>query len=87
MTTQEIIRLMLTREPLQLFRSMQLGGRISQLAKMEADGLIRSQKRYLGGNRQRDWYLTEEQHAKHTASAKAAALDEICALHPKATAP
>lgn len=64
MTRAEIILKMGEKPPRSLFYTMQLGGSGRQLAKMEAEGLIRSQRRY-GRCRhpQRDWYLTEEQHA------------------------
>lgn len=66
MTRDQIIQTMLTKEPLRLFYTMELGGNMRQLSKMQDDGLICSQSRY-GRGRQRDWYLSEEQHAKHSA--------------------
>ena len=63
MTQEQIIKTMLTKEPRRLFYTMQLGGSGRQLAKMEASGLLRSSSRYGGRHRQRDWYLTEQQHA------------------------
>lgn len=62
MTRTEILLTMHAKEPRSLFYTMQLGGSMAQLRKMEAEGLIRSSSRY-GRGRQRDWYLTEEQHA------------------------
>jgi DNA-binding PadR family transcriptional regulator len=60
-TRTEILMTMHEREPRCLFYTMQLGGNMRQLSKMEAAGLIRSYSRH-GRGRQRDWYLTEEQH-------------------------
>jgi hypothetical protein len=62
MTEAEILLTMRAKEPRYLFYTMELGGNMRQLSKMEADGLIRSQRRY-GRGRQRHWYLTEQQHA------------------------
>lgn len=62
MTREEVLKTMLTKEPRRLFYTMQLGGSMRQLSKMESDGLIKSCSRY-GHGRQCDWYLTEEQHA------------------------
>jgi hypothetical protein len=62
MTRAEILLTMLDKPPRRLFYTMELGGNMRQLAKMEAEGLIRSQSRY-GRGRQRDWYLSEDQHA------------------------
>jgi DNA-binding PadR family transcriptional regulator len=63
MTRDQIIDTMLTKEPRRLWYPMQLGGNGRQLANMEAEGLIQSSSRYGGGHRQRDYYLTEQQHA------------------------
>lgn len=64
MTKAEILLTMHAKEPLRLFHTMELGGSMTQLAKMEAEGLIESQQRYgRRGGRMRDWFLTEEQHA------------------------
>lgn len=62
MTRSEILLAMADKQPRHLFKTMQLGGSASVLRKMEDEGLLKSQRRYLGGDRQRDWYLTEEQH-------------------------
>lgn len=66
MTRDEIITKMLTKEPRRIFHSMELGGNVRQLTAMQDDGLIRSQSRYGGRLRQRDWFLTDEQHADAT---------------------
>lgn len=62
MTKTEILFTMLVHPPRQLFHTMSLGGNMAQLSKMEAEGLICSQPR----DRQRDWYLSNEQHAAGT---------------------
>lgn len=61
MTQAEILETMRRKEPSSLFYTMELGGNMRQLSKMEAEGLITSQSRH-GRGRQRDWYMTEEQH-------------------------
>ena len=61
MTKTEVLLTMHKREPRRLFYTMELGGNMRQLSSMEAEGLIKSCSRY-GRGRQRDWYLTEEQH-------------------------
>ncbi len=61
MTREQIIKTMLTREYDRLFYTMELGGSMRQLSKMEAEGLISSQQRHMRG-RQRDWFLTEAQY-------------------------
>lgn len=63
MTKTEILLAMHKKAPLSLFCTMQIGGNMRQLSKLEADGLVSSQHRYSRGGRQRDWYLSEEQHA------------------------
>ncbi len=63
MTRTEILMKMHAEVSRRLFRTMQLGGSAATLRKMEDEGLIRSQSRYGGRMRQRDWYLSEEQHA------------------------
>lgn len=62
MTRTEVLLTMHDKPPRRLFYTMQLGGSMAQLRKMEAEGLICSIPRY-GRGRQRDWYLTEEQRA------------------------
>jgi DNA-binding PadR family transcriptional regulator len=62
-TRTEILLAMHAKPPRSLFYTMQLGGATAPLSRMEADGLIRSQSRYSGRMRQRDWYLTDEQHS------------------------
>lgn len=62
MTRTEILLTMQAKEPRSLFYTMQLGGSMKQLRAMECEGLIKSCSRY-GKGRQRDWYLTDEQHA------------------------
>jgi hypothetical protein len=64
MTRDEIIDVMLGKEPHSLFYTMELGGNMRQLSKMEAEGLIRSQSRH-GHGRQRDWYLSDVQWTRH----------------------
>lgn len=61
MTRTEILLTMHEKPARSLFYTMQLGGNMKQLANMESEGLIRSQSRY-GKGRQRDWYLSEDQH-------------------------
>ena len=63
MTKTEVLLKMHEREPRRLFYTMELGGSMARLRKMEDEGLIRSQSRYGGRGRQRDWYLDEEQHS------------------------
>lgn len=63
MTKTEILLTMHAKEPLRTFRAMQLGGSNKTLAKMEDEGLISSESRYGGRHRQRNYYLTEAQHA------------------------
>ena len=69
MKRAEIMAKMLTKEPSHLWYPMEFGGNVRQLQRMEDDGLIKSQRRYLGGNRQRDFYRTDEQHAAATKGA------------------
>jgi hypothetical protein len=61
MMKTEILLTMHKEVPRRLFKTMQLGGNMRQLAQMEDEGLICSQRRYRSG-RQRDWFLSEEQH-------------------------
>lgn len=63
MSREEILAKMLTKEPEMLFHTMPLGGSAAQLRRLEAEGAISSQARYSGRHRQRDWYLTPQQHA------------------------
>jgi hypothetical protein len=62
MTRTEILLTMHDKPARSLFYTMQIGGSVAQLSKMEAEGLIQSQSRY-GKGRQRDWYLSDDQHA------------------------
>lgn len=63
MTRTEILLTMHGEISRRIFRTMQLGGNVKQLQTMEAEGLISSQSRYGGGHRQRNWFLSDEQHA------------------------
>ena len=64
MTKTEILMKMHTKEPRRLFYTMELGGSMVRLRKMEEEGLLHSCARYgRRGGRQRDWYLDEEQHS------------------------
>lgn len=62
MTRTEILLTMHAQISRRIFRTMQLGGNVKQLRAMEDEGLIKSQSRYGGRMRQRNWYLTDEQH-------------------------
>lgn len=73
MTVDEILSAMRKKEPLRLFYTMELGGNVRQLSKMEADGIISSQQRYgRRGGKKRDWFLTEGQHAARTPALSSA---------------
>ncbi len=63
MTRTEILMVMHRRPARRLFYTMELGGSMVQLGKMECEGLLRSEIRYgKRGGRKRNWYLDEEQH-------------------------
>jgi hypothetical protein len=67
MTRDEILLKMRTKEPDMLWHTMALGGSTKQLLKMEAEGLISSQRRYSRTRHpQRDWYMTAAQYAEVT---------------------
>lgn len=72
MTRDEIVAKMLAKPPRTIFYPMQLGASTAQLRKMEDAGLISSQRRYMGGSPQRDYYLSHEQHGRNTAATPAA---------------
>ncbi len=64
MTKTEILLRMHRRPARRLFYTMELGGSVAQLKKMEAEDLLRSEPRYSRrGGRQLNWYLDEEQHS------------------------
>lgn len=63
MTRTEILLTMHAQISRRIFHTMQLGGNVKQLQAMEDEGLISSQSRYGGRMRQRNWYLSDEQHA------------------------
>lgn len=62
MTRTEILLTMHAQISRRIFRTMELGGNTKQLEAMEDEGLISSQSRYGGRHRQRNWFLSDEQH-------------------------
>jgi len=66
MTRTEILLTMHAEISRRIFRTMQLGGSTKQLEAMEGEGLISSEARYGHGLRQRNWFLSDEQHAALT---------------------
>ncbi len=63
MTRTEILLTMHAEISRRIFRTMQLGGNTRQLEAMEEEGLISSESRYGGRHRQRNWFLSDDQHA------------------------
>lgn len=63
MTRTEVLLTMHAQISRRIFRTMELGGNVRQLQAMEDEGLISSESRYGGRHRQRNWFLSDEQHA------------------------
>lgn len=66
MTKTEIMLTMHAQISRRIFRTMELGGNAPQLQAMEDEGLISSEPRYRGRHKQRNWFLSDDQHAALT---------------------
>ena len=70
MKEHEVLAKMRTKPPRTIWYPMQLAqSGAAQLRRMEDKGLVSSQRRYGGNERQRDYFLTEAQHKTADAPA------------------